>query len=205
VVNPVPGYNVSTPYGARGPYWGCDPNASGGKHTGADFAAPAGAKCVAARPGTVRHVNCGSAFGNHQVAVECNDGTRDFYAHMRSRVAAGTKVQAGDKVGEVGSEGNVSGPHLHFERHNCHGCGWSCGICKDPKPSINWQDPEDEVKEEDISAIASRVNHTLGDWTSSGDQRDVKNPEMANQRLTQIENVVRDILDIVKKIDKQVS
>ena len=135
---PVPGYGISTPYGRRGSYWSCNQDSSGnGIHTGADFAAPTGAKAVAARPGTVAHVNYGSAFGYHQLAVRCSDGTEDFYAHLRSRVASGTKVDAGQKVGEVGAEGNVTGPHLHFERHRYP--GWSCSICVDPAPSIDYQ------------------------------------------------------------------
>jgi hypothetical protein len=137
---PVPGYGVSTPYGRRGPYWSCDKDAAGnGIHTGQDYAAPSGAKCVAARPGTVAHVNHGSAFGYHQLEVRCADGTADFYAHMRSRAPAGTRVDAGDKVGEVGTEGNVTGAHLHFERHAAGHTGWSCSIVRDPAPSVAYQ------------------------------------------------------------------
>lgn len=138
MVQPVPGYAASTPYGRRGPYWSCDEDSAGnGIHTGADYAAPAGAQVVAARPGTVAHVNYGSAFGYHQLAVRCSDGTEDFYAHLRSRAAHGQKVDAGQKVGEVGAEGNVSGAHLHFERHKAP--GWSCTLCVDPAPSVNYQ------------------------------------------------------------------
>jgi murein DD-endopeptidase MepM/ murein hydrolase activator NlpD len=139
-VSPVPGYPVSTPYGRRGSYWSCDPDAQGnGIHTGADFAAPAGARVVAARPGTLAHCHFGSAFGSHQVEVRCEDGTRDFYAHMRTRRAAGP-VGPGDTVGEVGTEGNATGPHLHFERHATHSGGWSCGVVRDPAPSIEWDE-----------------------------------------------------------------
>jgi hypothetical protein len=138
MTNPVPGYAITTPYGRRGSYWSCDRDSSGnGIHTGADYAAPAGAKVVAARDGTVAHVSYGSAFGYHQVAVRRPDGTEDFYAHMRSRVPHGTTVAVGSKVGEVGAEGNVTGAHLHFERHK--GPGWSCALCVDPAPSINYQ------------------------------------------------------------------
>jgi hypothetical protein len=43
-------------------------------------------------------------------------------------------VNAGDKVGEVGTEGNVTGPHLHFERHKRAGT-WSCSNMDDPMKS----------------------------------------------------------------------
>jgi murein DD-endopeptidase MepM/ murein hydrolase activator NlpD len=90
------------------------------------------------RPGIVRHVSYGSAFGRHQVAVVCTDGTEDFYAHMRARIAAGTHVSAGDRIGEVGAEGNVTGPHLHFERHSRQG-HWNCDVITNPAPSIAWE------------------------------------------------------------------
>jgi murein DD-endopeptidase MepM/ murein hydrolase activator NlpD len=71
------------------------------------------------------------------------DGTRDFYAHMRSRaVADGAHVDVGQKVGEVDSEGNVTGPHLHFERHNVATGGWSCSVVVNPQPSIDYKAPE---------------------------------------------------------------
>jgi hypothetical protein len=137
---PVPGFVQGTPYGARGSYWSCNSDAHGnGIHTGVDYPAPTGTKAVAARDGTVNFVNCGSAFGNHQIEVLAGDGTSDFYAHLRSSVADGTKVKAGDKVGEVGAEGNVTGPHLHFERHSYTGSGWSCSMPVNPAPSVNYQ------------------------------------------------------------------
>jgi len=153
-MTPVPDHpGVDTPYGRRGPYWSCNRDAQGnGIHTGADFAAPAGAKVVAARPGTLAHCDHGSSFGNHQVEVRCSDGTRDFYAHMRMRVAEGP-IAAGAKVGEVGSEGNATGPHLHFERHATTTGGWSCSVVRDPQPSIDWDDemsPDDWDKLRDI-------------------------------------------------------
>lgn len=143
-MHPVPGYPITTPYGRRGPYWSCDEDGNGnGIHTGADIAAPAGALVIAARPGTVVHSNHGAAFGSHQVDVVVGDGTRDFYAHMSSRVAHGVRLEAGAKVGEVGTEGNVTGAHLHFERHATETGGWSCAVVRDPAPSLNYQPSAD--------------------------------------------------------------
>src|SRR5215471_5933627 len=161
MVNPVPGYSVTTGYLKRGPYWSCSEDSAGnGVHTGVDLAAPSGAKCVAARPGTVRHVNHGSSFGYHQLEVVAADGTADFYAHMRSRVGAGAKVDAGDKVGEVGTEGNVSGAHLHFEKHKAGHSGWSCSVHMDPWPSINYKsgDPPTEDDEDMPEYASARLN-----------------------------------------------
>ena len=141
MVTPVPGVAIGTPYGRRGPYWSCSKDAAGnGIHTGVDYPASTGTPVVAARPGTAVYCNHGSSFGYHQLEVRCGDGTRDFYAHMPGRaVANGAKVSAGQKVGSVGSEGNVTGPHLHFERHATETGGWSCSVVRDPAPSINYQ------------------------------------------------------------------
>lgn len=136
MVNPVPGHEVGTPFGKRGPLWSCDEINGEGKHTGVDFPAPTGTKVVAARAGVTAHVNFGGAFGTRQLVVRCDDGTEDFYAHMSARVGAGKAVQAGDKVGEVGESGNTSGPHLHFERHSPQGPPWSCGIIVNPSSSL---------------------------------------------------------------------
>lgn len=138
---PVPGYAVGTPYGRRGPYWSCSPDAYGnGIHTGVDYPAPVGTRVVAARGGKVVYCNHGSAFGYHQLEILPGDGTRDFYAHMTTRAPAdGSHVDAGATVGKVGAEGNVTGAHLHFERHGVASGGWSCAVVRDPAPSINYQ------------------------------------------------------------------
>lgn len=157
MVTPVPDQpTIDTPYGRRGPYWSCDPDAAGhGIHTGADYAAPAGTRVVAARPGRLVHCDHGAAFGRHQVEVRCGDGTRDFYAHMWARAAQGT-VAAGDRVGEVGMEGNATGPHLHFERHATETGGWSCAVVRDPQPSIDWTE-EDEMTPDDWNRMEDLI------------------------------------------------
>jgi murein DD-endopeptidase MepM/ murein hydrolase activator NlpD len=88
----------------------------------------------------VVYANHGSAFGFHQIEIKHGDGTRDFYAHMSARtVANGALVRAGTQIGRVGAEGNVTGPHLHFERHSVATGPWSCSIVRDPTPSIVFQ------------------------------------------------------------------
>ena len=140
-MKPVPGYVMGTPYGRRGPWWSCLRNSSGwGIHTGVDYPAPVGTPVVAARGGKVVYANHGSAFGYHQIEILHGDGTRDFYAHMSSRsVANGARIRAGTRIGRVGQEGNVTGPHLHFERHSIAVGGWSCSIVRNPQPSIDFQ------------------------------------------------------------------
>lgn len=133
MVFPVPGSRVSAAYGVTGSSWrAC------GYHTGIDLAAARGANIVAARPGTVRHVNYGSAFGDRQFIVIASDGTCDFYAHCDTRPSNGAKVNGGQRIAKVGARGNVTGPHLHFERHKSTS-GWSCGNIVNPQPSIDWR------------------------------------------------------------------
>jgi hypothetical protein len=141
MANPVPGRSITTLYKKRGKFWGCDKNAAGeGVHTGVDYAAPAGTKAVAAIAGQIRHRNYGAAFGKHQFAIS-PDGDQPFaedevfYAHTRTRLPDGTRVEVGDFVAEIGDEGNVTGPHLHFEYHKGKQA-WNCGVHRDPRPVI---------------------------------------------------------------------
>lgn len=161
MTTPVPGSTVGTPYGRRGSYWSCHRDAAGnGIHTGVDYPAPVGTSVVAARPGTAVYCDHGSAFGAHQLEILPGDGTRDFYAHMTTRtVGDGQRVEAGQLVGKVGAEGNVTGPHLHFERHSTAAGGWSCDIIRDPQPSIDYQPevPEMPLDDDDLARIRTIV------------------------------------------------
>ena len=156
---PVPGHVAGTPYGQRGKHWSCDRDANGnGIHTGVDYPAPIGTLVVAARPGVACYCNHGSAFGDHQLEVRCDDGTRDFFAHMSTRsVADGATVIAGQSVGKIGDEGNVTGSHLHFERHATTTGGWSCAVVRDPAPSIDYID-EDEMTDDDWTKLRGIVH-----------------------------------------------
>lgn len=60
--------------------------------------------------------NCNGGRGNY-VEITHADGTKSRYLHMiqGSAIATGTKVSRGQKVGLVGSSGDSSGPHLHFD------------------------------------------------------------------------------------------
>jgi len=134
MVNPVPGFGVSTGYRKSGKWWkAC------GWHTGVDIAAPRGTPVVAARPGKVKHTAYGTAFGDKQFAIVCADGSEDFYAHTDSRPINGKRVEAGDRVAKVGSRGQATGPHLHFERHAKAGT-WTCANMRDPKASLDYKE-----------------------------------------------------------------
>ncbi len=117
---PVPGfYNITSYYGYR-------VNPVSGKyklHGGIDIASAgiAGKPIVAAADGVVVSAGWNSGgFGNWVVINHGTSGGKQYatlYAHMRSApiVKAGQSVKAGKTLGYVGSTGNSTGNHLHFE------------------------------------------------------------------------------------------
>jgi murein DD-endopeptidase MepM/ murein hydrolase activator NlpD len=167
MVNPVPGRPISTPFGARGSWWSCRRDAAGqGIHTGADFAAPQGTVIVAARGGTVRHTSYGAAFGDRQFAIDTPDGSSDFYAHTDTRPEHGARVATGQQVARVGTRGNSSGPHLHFERHRPGTRAWSCDVMVDPQPSITFEEDDDMgLTPEDRDFIRTVVRNAVDNRT----------------------------------------
>lgn len=142
MVNPVHGYEITVPYRKRGPMWSCERDANGeGVHTGVDIGAPKGTPVSAARPGVVRHVSYGVAFGPYQFAIVAADGSADFYAHTLGRPKDGSRVAAGETIALVGDLGHTTGPHLHFERLPVFSTRWTCGNHANPLKSINWEGP----------------------------------------------------------------
>lgn len=114
-ISPIPGKtkrNITTGYyGYKG-------------HTGADFACSSGTTIVAVKSGTVvTSTALRNSRGNYKsygeyVVIDHHDGTMTLYAHMLSgsrTVSPGQSVSQGQMIGQVGSTGNSTGPHLHFE------------------------------------------------------------------------------------------
>ena len=85
------------------------------RHTGTDIGAGYGATIVAANSGTVTLAGWNSGYGNC-VIIDHGGGKATLYAHMSSySVSSGQYVKRGQHIGNVGSTGNSTGPHLHFE------------------------------------------------------------------------------------------
>lgn len=93
-------------------------------HTGVDFACASGTPVMAAKGGTVvistalRYGSGGYRSYGEYVVISHGDGAMTLYAHMSpgSRtVSVGQQVSQGQTIGQVGSTGNSTGPHLHFE------------------------------------------------------------------------------------------
>lgn len=87
-------------------------------HKGIDLGGNAvGTPIYAAKGGTVKVSSNGwnGGYGNY-IVIDHGDGTETRYAHCsRLTVSVGTTVQAGQAIAEIGSTGNSTGPHLHFE------------------------------------------------------------------------------------------
>jgi murein DD-endopeptidase MepM/ murein hydrolase activator NlpD len=90
---------------------------SEGFHPGIDIGAPYGAPIYAATVGVVSYAGPAQGFGN-EVILTHPGGIQTVYGHMeRILVTAGQSVRAGAPIALVGSEGESTGAHLHFEVH----------------------------------------------------------------------------------------
>ena len=110
-------YSVSSYYGYR------SASISGWSyHGGIDivlgYGSSAGIPVVASASGTVVVANSGWRGYGHTVVIDHGNGIRTRYAHMYPgsiAVRAGQRVYQGQQIGRIGSTGNSTGPHLHFE------------------------------------------------------------------------------------------
>ncbi|MFD3733961.1 M23 family metallopeptidase [Streptomyces sp. NPDC058632] len=107
-VAPVETYALSASYGSGGARWAS-------RHTGQDFAVPIGTPVRSVGVGKVVKVSCGGAFGI-EIVVEHAGGYYTQYAHLAAvAVDQGERVSPGQWIGQSGTSGNSTGPHLHFE------------------------------------------------------------------------------------------
>lgn len=107
---PVSGH-ITSRFGARSSPGGIGST----NHKGIDIAAPNGTTIVAAADGKVVHSGWMSGYGN-LVIIDHGNGVQTYYGHCsKLYVSVGTKVSAGSKIAAVGSTGNSTGNHLHFE------------------------------------------------------------------------------------------
>jgi len=90
---------------------------AGVQHDGTDFAADEGEDNYAAFDGTVIQAGENGGYGL-SVTIEHSGGVETLYGHFSDiDVEVGQKVKSGQVLGQAGSTGDVTGPHLHFEVH----------------------------------------------------------------------------------------
>ena len=127
--SPLPGRTKSAITTGYGAYAG---------HTGVDFACSGVTPVLAVKDGTVvtstalKYSNGNYKSYGEYIVINHNDGTMTLYAHMQpgSRmVGAGAYVSQGQQIGRVGTTGNSTGNHLHFEV-------WSGGRRVNPVPYL---------------------------------------------------------------------
>ena len=91
----------------------------GHSHQGQDLAADEGTPVVAPRGGVVESVEYQAGGAGHYVVLDGEEEDHDYvFMHLRTGsipVASGQRVRTGQRIGEVGTTGRSSGPHLHFE------------------------------------------------------------------------------------------
>jgi hypothetical protein len=148
-------------------------------HRGIDFEAVDGTPIYAAGSGVVAHIGAAQGFGQW-IVIRHDDGASTVYGHMWDAAALGLRqgdrVHAGQHIAFVGSNGQSSGPHLHFE---VHPGAWRAGSQIDPRPWLHgarnpggdnmpgWTG--DPVWLEDVlrPALGDRLK-TLPGWQNSG-------------------------------------
>ncbi|MBI5813678.1 MAG: peptidoglycan DD-metalloendopeptidase family protein [Meiothermus silvanus] len=99
-------------------------------HNGLDFPAPTGTAVFATAPGVVAEVGWNNLFGL-MILLDHGNGYLTLYGHLSGvAVSKGQQVGLGDFIGQVGSTGRSTGPHLHYSV-------FRYGVAVDPTPYVN--------------------------------------------------------------------
>ena len=111
--NPVAGGTISSKFGPRDTFATSNGASSSRWHKSIDIAAPAGTAIKSVQDGKVTANGWVSGYG-WTIEVTHDNGYKSMYHHMQnqSSVAVGTEVKQGQTIGNVGSTGNSTGPHL---------------------------------------------------------------------------------------------
>ncbi|MGI9364150.1 MAG: M23 family metallopeptidase [Rhizobiaceae bacterium] len=109
--SPSPGTRISSRYGNRkDPFTG-----RSAVHSGLDFSARRGTPVHATATGTITKAGRKGGYGK-LIEIDHGDGITTRYAHLsKIRVKIGQRVAKGKVIGNVGSTGRSTGPHLHYE------------------------------------------------------------------------------------------
>jgi murein DD-endopeptidase MepM/ murein hydrolase activator NlpD len=104
-------------------------------HSGIDIAAATGTPVVAAGSGTIISAGWNNGYGK-AIVIQHDDNHQTLYGHLSDiSVQAGQSIVKGTVIGKVGSTGNSTGPHLHFEKRESNPDGW---VAIDPTQDIQY-------------------------------------------------------------------
>lgn len=108
---PLDDYQLESRFGVR-----VDPfNRKKSMHSGLDFSAPYRSPVLATAPGTVIHAGPKGDYGR-VVEIDHGSGIVTRYAHLhRTNVVVGQRLAGREQIGQLGSSGRSSGPHVHYE------------------------------------------------------------------------------------------
>lgn len=107
-VLPVTTYHLTGRFGDASSLWSST-------HTGLDFATSSGTDIHAVAGGTITQAGWAGSYGYRTIET-LPDGTEIWYAHQSKIIAGvGEHVDRDEVIGEVGSTGNSTGPHVHVE------------------------------------------------------------------------------------------
>lgn len=106
VVMPVAQHGLGELFGESGQRWA-------NRHTGIDFPVDGGSEVYAVSDGVIR--TQWNPFYGYMTILKMPDGTESWYCHLRAYKVRKGPVKQGDLIAFVGSSGNSTGPHLHFE------------------------------------------------------------------------------------------
>lgn len=119
-VNPIDGdYTLTSKRGSRvHPITG-----KAHEHGGDDMAAKVGTPIRATASGTVERIDYNTGANGYAVFLRHKDGTQSVYLHMKGQppLKKGQVVEQGFEIGQVGTTGRSTGPHLHFEIRDADG------------------------------------------------------------------------------------
>ena len=116
---PLPDGEVGSPFGLRELPWEDAPRL----HAGVDIVTPGPEPVLAAADGVVTRIGQDPGYGRF-VELTHAEGLVTLYGHLRRfapGLSQGDAVKAGAPVGQLGSTGSSTGPHLHFEVHDAQG------------------------------------------------------------------------------------
>jgi hypothetical protein len=159
-----------------------------GMDAGRDITAAADGVVVATHDGEYDRCSTGDCGTSNSVTIEHDDGKETIYLHMRRwtvQVVVGERVSCGQKLGEVGSSGNSTGPHLHF------GVYTSSGSVRDAFSGSCSSAPGDWVSRGSYGSVPSRTCDTspapitpsaalIATWTDTRGSTDVNGDGFAD-------------------------
>jgi murein DD-endopeptidase MepM/ murein hydrolase activator NlpD len=104
-------------------------------HSGQDIGAPMGAPVVAAGSGIIMSAGWQGGYGK-AIVIQHNGVQQTLYGHLSEIfVQPGQRIEQGMVIGRVGSTGNSTGPHLHFETKVATADGW---VAIDPGDAMKY-------------------------------------------------------------------